>query len=176
MINAYKMKLFLEKDNKLNRNLSRPLPTKFNKSSTIMLNREMPDIDSVRYDLLLLTPNGGENISKINFSAQFLTGEYAGLYLRDVQPKIVNLNNGAENAEIIEADLIPVKIAANPDEYAKNFYYFQIGDYESTMIDIIALINYYYNINEKEIISIEDAQKIVEVINQDDEFFPNLFD
>ena len=175
MINKIKMALFKDKNNKLNKKITRPLPEVIESFNTLILSY-VDEKDNFHFDMGYITPAQNNIGLPVSFDFLFLTGEYSGLFLENISP----LNTTFPGSETpikdqdTKASIIPAKLIAKPQSYDSNYYYFKIGDYQSSTLDVHAVMNIYDRIRQDDVITLEDAKLLIDKVNSTE--FPKEFE
>lgn len=165
MKNKFKMCLFNEHDNALRERITKPLPQEFSSYNTIILS----DDTNKLYDMILLTPSDRDISRPISFDILFLTGKYAGLNLTDVKPKVAHnpYLKIDKKSELVGQDAIisPARYKIQPHYYDNQYYYFELGDYKSMIMDAKTIYNCFKEIRSWDTLTLDYAENLIKQFN-----------
>jgi len=168
MKNKFKMCLFNDRKNTLRDRLIKPLPQEFSSYNSIIL---ADDVNKL-YDMILLTPSDRDISKPISFDILFLTGEYAGLNLTDVKPKLAHnpyIQIDKKSDQVGQDAIIsPARFKIQPHYYDNQYYYFELGDYKSMIMDAKTIYNCFKEVRSWDTVSIEYAQNLIKQFNDPD--------
>ena len=187
MNNKIKMKLFLDKDNKMRKilNLEKPLPNELINNNIVFIAKEDPlSVSKIHNDIVYLTPSKDNQNTPFSFDIQFITGIYAGLMLRNIQPTKIENN---ENLFLKSDYHIPQFSCStsnnnmpnmleilSPNYDANTLYHFHIGEYQSMPMNIDMILNLYIQYDKSETTPTESIIQFAQCLNNDEELLSLL--
>lgn len=168
MKNKFKMCLFREKDNELKARITKDLPTEFSSYNSLILADEVNKL----YDMILLTPSDTDISKPIAFDILFLTGNYAGLNLTNVKPKLahnpyIQIDKKSDKVGQ-DANISPARYKIQPHYYDGEYYYFELGEYKSMIMDAKTIYNCFKEIRQWDTVSLDYAQNLIKQFNDPD--------